>query len=413
MRWLKVMYFFLFAVGGSVGPVMSLYFLHKGLTMEEIGFVQAFSSTAIILTPVLLTFLADTRLDARRITAISLILSSIALASLHLVSGFSATMLVWTASVLTYIPLSTLMDGITFSVMQRRQESGLAVEPYHRVRVWGSVGFILPSMILYFTLRYIGITSILIVGTVFGVVAAAIALLLPNPRRQLGEAPSRLPTIAAARRMFRGPLLVFCIASFLLNAASAAHYTFYPIYLTERLHIDKRWAALISNIGVVVEIFFMLGFAWLLSRWGLKRLMIVGACCLAARMVLLAAVPTPAVAIGTQLFHGVIILMLLVAPPVYLNQHAEDEYRHSMQGLYAMLVFGVGRVAGNLIASPIARKNLLAVYASGAGLCLVAIGLLIFAFRDEGKLAAVAEKSITPFPDPDEPAPAPVSAPGR
>ena len=43
---------------------------------------------------------------------------------------------------------------------------------------------------------------------------------------------------------------------------------------------------------------------------------------------------------STQLFHGMIVLALLIAPPIFLNQHAEDRYRHSMQGLYAMAVMG-------------------------------------------------------------------------
>ena len=276
------------------------------------------------------------------------------------------------------------MDGITFSVMQRRQELGLVAEPYHRVRVWGSVGFILPSIILYFALQRFSTTSILIVGTVFGIAAAFIATTLPDPKSHaMPSGPSRLPTVAAAQRMFRGPLLVFCIASFLLNAASAAHYTYYPLYLNQTVHIKKEWVALISNIGVVVEIFFMLGFAWLLSRWGLKRLMIVGAICLMVRTILLAALPTHSIAIGTQLFHGLIVLMLLVAPPVFLNQHAEDEYRHSMQGLYAMLVMGLGRVVGNLIAGPIAKVSFQRVYAGAAILSAIAVGLLWLAFYEE------------------------------
>jgi PPP family 3-phenylpropionic acid transporter len=108
--------------------------------------------------------------------------------------------------------------------------------------------------------------------------------------------------------------------------------------------------------------------------------------------------------------------MLLVAPPVILNQHADDRFRHSMQGLYAMVVFGLGRLLGNFAAGPIARWDLRAVYAGSAMLSVVAIGLLVVAFRYEKDLHKVAEPNITPMPDADidpAPAPAPISAPGR
>jgi PPP family 3-phenylpropionic acid transporter len=361
-------------------------------------------------------------MDARRIMATTLLLASAALGVVHLVSGMTAILIIWTLHLIFYIPLSSLMDGITFSVMKRKQELGMAAEPYHRVRVWGSLGFVIPSVILYFALKS-SMTPILIVGAAFGITAAITGLLLPNPQRH-GKAPaeagpSRLPTFAAARTMFRGPLLIFCIASLMLNAASAPSYTYYPLYLRDLVGIDQRWVPLINSIGVVIEIFFMLGFAWFISRFGLKRMMIAGACCVAIRMFLLAMFPNRIVGIGTQVFHGIIILMLLVAPPVILNQHAEDRYRHSMQGLYAMAVFGLGRLLGNFAAAPIARIKLQYVYASSAMLSLVAIALLVVAFRWEKDVHGVSEPSISPLPDaepapgPSAAAPAPISAPGR
>ncbi|HEV8606873.1 MAG TPA: MFS transporter [Tepidisphaeraceae bacterium] len=432
MRAMKAMYFLIFALGGSVVPFISLYFQQHGLRKDEIGYVQGVAAVAVVLSPILLTFLADSRLDGRKILAGAMLVAAGALGGLYLVSGFVATLVVWQMHMLAYVPLSTLQDGVTFSVMKRREEKRLPLVPYHRVRVWGSVGFMIPSVILFFVVKKT-ITPILAVGAGFGVLGAITAMILPNgerrgkgqgtrdksrspwpsPRsteereeegvpgrgekRSTGErgeeaekeigatkVESRVPTGEAARRMFRGPLLIFCLASFLLNAAQAPYYTYYAIYLKEKVRIGQEWVGLISNVGVVVEIFFMLGFAKLLGRWGLKKLMIVGAGCVAARMGLLALWPTPAVAVGTQLFHGMIVLALLVAPPVYLNQHAEDRYRHSMQGLYGMGVMGMGRIAGNLIAGPISRWSLPGVYGSVAVLSVVAIGLLGVAFYEEG-----------------------------
>jgi PPP family 3-phenylpropionic acid transporter len=410
MRAMKAMYFLIFALGGSVVPFISLYFQQHGLRKDEIGYVQGVAALAVVLSPILLTFLADRRLDGRKILAGAMLVAAGALGALYLVSGFAATLIVWQMHMLAYVPLSTLQDGVTFSVMKRREESGLPLVPYHRVRVWGSVGFMIPSVILFFVVKKT-ITPILAVGAGFGVLGAITAMMLPNgERRDEGQGTrdkrsteerekERLPTGEAARRMLRGPLLIFCLASFLLNAAQAPYYTYYAIYLKEKVGIGQEWVGLISSVGVLVEIFFMLGFAKLLGRWGLKKLMILGAGCVAARMGLLALWPTPAVAVGTQLFHGMIVLALLVAPPVYLNQHAEDRYRHSMQGLYGMGVMGMGRIAGNLIAGPISRWSLPGVYGSAAVLSAVAIVLLGVAFYEEehrGKAVTVASAEADP-----------------
>src|SRR5687768_3029657 len=105
MRSLKAMYFLVFAVGGSVQPALSLYFQARGLSKLQIGFVQAVSSIAVILSPVLLTLLADSRLDARRIMASALLLAAAMLGVLHLVSGVTPILLIWTLHLIAYVPL--------------------------------------------------------------------------------------------------------------------------------------------------------------------------------------------------------------------------------------------------------------------------------------------------------------------
>jgi predicted MFS family arabinose efflux permease len=87
-------------------------------------------------------------------------------------------------------------------------------------------------------------------------------------------------------------------------------------------------------------------------------------------------------------FHGVLVLAMLVAPPQFLDRHAEDWYRNSMQGVYAMLVPGVGRIVGTLAAGPIARWSLQGVFAYSALLCLAATLLVAFAFYEEEHPAA-------------------------
>src|SRR5687768_6961844 len=212
MRAVKAIYFFIFALGGSVVPFISLYFQQHGLEKDQIGYVQGVAAIAVVISPILLTFLADSRMDARRILAGAMLVATAALGVLYLGRGFVPTLLIWAIHMLAYWPLSTLQDGITFGVMKRRGEQGLAVTPYHRVRVWGSIGFMIPSVILYFVVKK-SVTPILFVGAAFGILGAITALMLP-PDGGEGKKESRVPTAEAARKMFTGPLLIFCIASF-------------------------------------------------------------------------------------------------------------------------------------------------------------------------------------------------------
>jgi MFS family permease len=124
--------------------------------------------------------------------------------------------------------------------------------------------------------------------------------------------------------------------------------------------------------------------------------MILGVACIAVRLFLLAFVPSDVVAIGTQAFHGMTVLVLHVAPPIYLNTRAGDAYRSSIQGLYAMTVAGAGRIIGSVLAGRVAEHSLTIMFAGCAGLCVIAAGLLYFAFHERPADPADHEKLRKP-----------------
>jgi PPP family 3-phenylpropionic acid transporter len=222
-------------------------------------------------------------------------------------------------------------------------------------------------------------------GVACCLIGAANALRLP--RRSAADAPERpasgLPTGAAARAIFGEPhVLVFCVAMFLVHAASQAYYQFYPLHLTDRAGIDKRFVGLIANVGVVVEIFFMLGFGRLVRRLTLRRVMYLGAGAIGLRMLLLAVFVHPIVAVGVQLLHGMTVLVVHVAPPIFLDARADDRYRNSIQGLYAMAFAGAGKVVGAWGAGRVAEHSLAWAFGGAGAICAVAVVLFYCAFHE-------------------------------
>ena len=249
---------------------------------------------------------------------------------------------------------------------------------------------------LYFVLtRVSSVAPALACGAAMCVGGALNALLfLPRVDEQLAHdverKRNRLPTIAAARALLEPHVLVFCVAMALVHFAAAGYYQLYPLYLTDNLGIEKRWVGVIANVGVVVEIFFMLGFGWLSAKLTLRGLMIAGVATIVLRLLLLAFVPTNAVAIGTQLLHGMMVLVLHVAPPIYLNGRAGETFRSSIQGLYAMAVAGGARIVGSIVTGRTAEYSLALTFAGCAALCVIATGLFYFAFREEARDAPAA-----------------------
>jgi MFS transporter, PPP family, 3-phenylpropionic acid transporter len=390
LRSIKTQYFLCFAVMGSFMPFLSIWLEEEGLSRVQIGYVIGVASVAVLVTPVLLTFLADMRIDIRRLLAGVFMVSGATLAALYAGQGFWPILILFTLHNFAYVPTMPLQDTLYFALQKQRKEAGEVTTPYHRIRVWGTIGFIVPSILLFWLLRWGQPTSmVLLVGA--GVCALGLlnTLRLPDPRIRAQPQPhealppaSRLPTLQALRAMTEPHLLVFCIGMGLAHMASAAYYGFYPLYLTREVGISREWAGLISSIGVGIEILFMLGYGWLLRRMGLKGLVALGMAAMALRFLLLAGFPVAGVAIGIQLFHGITVVVMHVVPPTFLNRHAGDAYRSSMQGVYTVAVMGVSRMIGSFIAGYVANVGLTTAFWYGGIMCIAAAGLFIFAFKE-------------------------------
>jgi predicted MFS family arabinose efflux permease len=189
-----------------------------------------------------------------------------------------------------------------------------------------------------------------------------------------------LPTFDAARLLLRPPLFIFCLGIGLILFTNAAYYSFYPLYLTEVVGFEPRWVGLIASIGVVLELGYLLLFDRFRSRVSLPAIIIVGSFTCVLRMAMLAFLPSPFWATAFQLFHGVGVIGVFIAPAMYLNSLAGDNYRSSVQGLYVMLVPGGFSILGNLISGQLAAGGLMHLYQISLWVALIGTALLVVAF---------------------------------
>lgn len=404
MRALSRQFFITFAAMGAILaylPVLLNQRLDETLRLgsftlgisTQIGIVLATTGLAIISTPVVMTALADTKLQSRSIIAV---LFSVAAVTCYwqAVSHTFATLLVsHTVFAFFFWPLAALQDGLVFASNQQAAADGKPETPYHRVRTFGTIGFAIPLAGLYFL---IGpgdgndVTIALLLGGGVCVLGAVNAFTLPKVslgqarRARFSPTPTRdkltrLPTLAAARVLFRGPALLFCICLFIAHVGNSAYYGFYSIYLTDTVGFSEAWVGPITMLGVVLELGVMTTTGLLAAKFGLKWLIVGGLALMALRFAMLGLFPNQHVAVWTQILHGSTVVAIYVVPPIYLNALAGDHFRSSIQGLYAMTVFGPSRIVGNVLGGELAEQSLPLMFSVFSITTLVAvIGLIVF-----------------------------------
>ncbi|MBI1373148.1 MAG: hypothetical protein GC159_10495 [Phycisphaera sp.] len=443
--WLRLHYLLLFAVVGAYLPYMPVYLNELGMSDWQIGWVSGVYGLSVILMPAVIAYLADRHasnkvligvgyaLAAAGLTAIALVSFDAQSHAAEVVAGVDAAagkthlfIVLLTLSLLfsmAYTPMFSQLDGLTFGTLADAETAGVDPPRYHRLRLWGSWGFMLPAVALYLLMQFTEATSVwaIVTAAACAAVAALTAPALPNTGRARPDettaasdvdraepddsptndepAPSRrvMPSTEAWRVMSRGPVVHLVVPLIMLFLAISIFYSFYSRQL-QHLDIDRKWIGLIVNIGVLCEVLLIMKADVLLNRLGLRGVLILGAAGMVLRLGLLAVVPTVPVAIATQVLHAPIVLALYFIPPMYLNLKAAPAFRNSMQGLYGMLCFGLARFIGSIAGGYFATLSLEAAMAFGATLALVATAWLIVAFRDDDACDKVRAQHAKPKP---------------
>ena len=387
---IKAQYFLAFAPLGSLGPLLPIFLKDgKGFTDWQFGMLVAATAISMVITPVILALLADTRLDTRRLLAGSYVVCAIALIGIYFAEGVVLVSIIYGIYTLAFVPTLPLTDALYFSVERNAAREGIKVSPYQFVRIWGTYGFILPSCVLYFLInRGEGVDSITWVASFLCLVAAANSFRLPLARsvEDKVKGATGLPTANALRTLFGPGTRIFCFAMFLAFMSAVTYYNYFPNYLRDVGGIPEHSIGLVMNVGVVIEIFFILGFGPLRRRFRLKGVLLLGLSAMFIRMSSLALFPSAWTGILVQSMHGFETLALYIVPMIYIDRLAGDDFRSSIQGAYMMTVLACSKMLGALVAGAVGGGslfggNVIAAFQWGAVLSLTAVLVVAFLFK--------------------------------
>jgi PPP family 3-phenylpropionic acid transporter len=328
--------------------------------------------------PIFMTYLADRFRLVRPLLLALFSCNVIAMTALIGAAGFWMSLACIALNRLSTQPQVALGDGMFFT---HQSDPSQPRTSFSSVRVWGTIGFIAPSLVIYAGYHVGGgVEWMPHVTVAFALLGIINALGLPKKSNPTGETPSKGPTFAAARVLLRPSLIFFSLGVGFVIFSNMAFYGFYPLYLTTEVQIDESWVGLISSIGVGFEIFYVLGLNRLRQRFGFRGLMAIGGAASTFRLFCLAFLPTPFFSVMFQAFHGLTVIAFMILPVMYLNTFAETGFRNSIQGLYAMLVAGLFSIAGNIAAGQLAEIGLITLYRVSLGVCLFGLILIAISF---------------------------------
>lgn len=370
---LRLIYFLYYGGVGVFLPYFGAYLRGLGFTGEQIGFVQMVPS---VLSPAVALAWASWA-DHRATPARALRLATAWAAVAVLLLPFAREP--WQVG--TVIALLSLGDRAvvpltdSMTLEHCRARPGLS---YARIRLFGSVGFILLTLAVgrLLTLRGNRPADLLVpLATAAAVVGYALAARGASQPAPHGErpAPGGLLDLARDPR-----LLLFLGAAALHWAACAPYHLFFGVHVRD-LGLPADVTGIGMGIGVVAEIAALLAYPRLAALASQRTLFAVAFVGSALRWALLSRATGAASVAGLQAFHGLSFGVFWGTAMQGIAALVPSRLRATGQALFTAVVFGGGNAAGYAL-SGVAYDRLGGagpVYAFAAGAELLALAVLL------------------------------------
>lgn len=336
---LSAYYFAYFAFIGVYSPYFGLYLQSLSFSAWDIGLLMSQVQLTRVFGPYLWGLLADR--SGRRLLIIRLsgVAALLAFSAFFFIGRFASVMLAMAVFSVFWAASLPLVEALTFDHLRENSAH------YSRVRLWGSVGFIVVVMGAGALLDYQPMVTALWIG-----VAALVAIVASSLR--LPEATQHAPVAASAALgeiLCQPRVRALLGACFAMAAAHGTFNIFYSIFLAAHGYSKALVGALFS-LGVLAEIAVFFFMSRALRRFSLRTILLTCFAVAVVRFALIGwGVDSLALMVATQLMHGLTFGAFHSAAISAINRWFSGPTRSRGQALYSSLSFGAGGLLGGLI----------------------------------------------------------------
>ncbi|MGE4220463.1 MAG: 3-phenylpropionate MFS transporter [Alphaproteobacteria bacterium] len=328
---LALFYVAIFAAIGIFMPFWPVWLHAQGLSATEIGVVLALGRWLSVVTSPMVANLADRTGERRRpilICAAGFFLTFL----LYLpAQGFWQILAVAVLAALFLGPIGPLHESLTMASLGDRRAQ------YGRVRLWGSISFILAAMGAGALLDHRSPDVILwaMLGTLAAMVC--IGFVLPDTR----PPPSALKLSAIPRLATNRVYGPFLVSVAMLQCSHAMIYAFGTLHW-RAAGIDDAVIGWLWAEGVIAEVLLFAFAPSVLRQWGPGRLMLLAAAAGLVRWPLLGFSTDLPVLVAVQALHAFTFGAAHLGSMAFIAEAAPPGLSATAQTLYNTLAMGFG-----------------------------------------------------------------------
>ena len=369
---LTVMNFLQFAVWGAYLTSMGTYLAGVGLG-SHIGIFYAMQGIVSLFMPAILGIIADRWVPAQRLLGMSHLLAALFMGGAGYYAmeagsevAFGPLFLLYSLSVAFYMPTLGLSNSVAFTALE---QAGLdTIKAFPPIRTFGTIGFICSMWLvdlLGFQTNYMQFFTC----AVWGLLLALYANTLPGcPVSKGGARKSLVEALGLnAFLLFKQrKMAIFFIFSMLLGVSLQITNGFANPFITSFQAIPEyadtfgvQHANLLISLSQVSETCCILLIPFFLSRFGIKRVMLIAMVAWVLRFGLFG-LGNPGSGVWmfilSMLVYGVAFDFFNVSGSLFVDRETDISIRSSAQGLFVIMTNGIGATVGTLSAQAVVNR---------------------------------------------------------
>lgn len=388
LRWrLSVLWALQWAITGSILTYLPLYFTENGLTIEQLGQLMAVAAVGLWIAPFVVAQVCDRWLATDKYLALSHFLGGLTLVGIPIATNvyretgdnFGVLIALIGAYACFYFPTVPLATSLTLRHLPDPDAQ------FGKVRIWGTVGWVLAGLSLSVWLDRDGAfdwlesnagnwSSVVVElrSSLFWLkqptsddcfrMAAILSFALSSfcaflPATPPARAAEKQTTIAPLQtfKMFANPTFTNLIVVSAALAMIAPFYTLAVPKLLEQLGYESNWIPAVMTVGQISEFPALILLPYCLKRFGLKTTFSIGIGAWVLRYALFAFEDTPWLVLTGIALHGICHVFLIIVVQLYIDSQARFDLRASVQNLFAFITMGIAMPVGFLVAGKLAQ----------------------------------------------------------
>ncbi len=370
-----------YAVGGALMPFITLLLRERGMNVAEVSHILLAGSTILLVSPFFWGMLADKYVPLNRLFIWMNAFSVAGLLVFLLQDHFLGLLLSFLVFYACYQPAPMLVNALSYRHLPN------PVEQFGSLRLWGSVGWILPSIPvfawLWFRPRadfgFATATAILCSAAMMWV-----AWYLPHTppgasqRSRRGQAP--IPYGQAFRKLMKNRSYLVVLASYFLISASFCIQAFYSPAKLVDLGLNRAWIGPAQCFGVLVEILLFPWRSALVRRLNYGPTILLGCLTLTLRQLLFGFSNNLWLLCVSYALVGITVVLYHIGVSLLVEEIAGPEVKSTAQTLLVLCSAGLGPMFANWLAGLLGTagpEGLDPVFHCGSVLAALACVLLL------------------------------------